>query len=102
MTTTPPPVWLVRGDDTVLVEDAVTKLVDRLIGDDNRSETLDVFSGTDYELGAVVMAAETPSMFGRRVLVAREAPVVRVVRCRCGWLRWCRPISPCMKRRWAR
>ncbi|MBK6312271.1 MAG: DNA polymerase III subunit delta [Candidatus Microthrix sp.] len=73
MTTTPPPVWLVRGDDTVLVEDAVTKLVDRLIGDDNRSETLDVFSGTDYELGAVVMAAETPSMFGRRVLVAREA-----------------------------
>ncbi|MEZ5380607.1 MAG: hypothetical protein R2754_02290 [Microthrixaceae bacterium] len=73
MTATSPPVWLVRGDDPVLVEDAVAKLVDRLVGDAPRSETLDVFSGDDYELGAVVMAAETPSMFGRRVLVAREA-----------------------------
>lgn len=70
--TAAPPVWLVRGDDPVLVEDAVGKLVDRLVGDANRSETLDVFSGADYELGAVVMAADTPSMFGRRVLVARE------------------------------
>ncbi|MCB1026731.1 MAG: hypothetical protein KDB24_03085 [Microthrixaceae bacterium] len=68
-----PPVWMVRGDDPVMIEDAVAKLVDRLVGEDNRSETLDVFSGAEYELGAVVMAAETPSMFGDRVLVAREA-----------------------------
>lgn len=68
-----PAVWMVRGDDPVMVEDALGKLVDRLIGDANRSETLDVFSGADYELGAIVMAAETPSMFGERVLVAREA-----------------------------
>ena len=66
MTTTPPPVWLVRGDDTVLVEDAVTKLVDRLIGDDNRSETLDVFSVPCWPCASDVCAPRASQLLSGR------------------------------------
>lgn len=66
------PIHLVRGSDPVLVSDAVSTLVDELIGDADRSFGLDEFTGEDYDLGAVVDAASTPPLFGdRRVVVAR-------------------------------
>ncbi|MBK7167618.1 MAG: hypothetical protein IPH81_20855 [Candidatus Microthrix sp.] len=60
--------WRGTGDDAVLVEDAVTKLVDRLIGTAT-VRTLDVFR-TDWRQGVVTLAARRP-MFWHRVLVAQ-------------------------------
>lgn len=69
-----PPVHLVKGSDPVLLRQATSELVDRLVGDADRNEVLSEFSGDDYELGEVVMAATTVSMFGGdRVVVARNA-----------------------------
>ncbi len=67
------PVHLLKGSDPVLLREATGELVDRLVGDADRNEVLSEFSGDDYELGAVVMAATTVSMFGDRVVVARNA-----------------------------
>ena len=65
-------IHLVKGSDPVLLNDAVVELVDRLVGDDARDEVLAEFSGDEYDLGAVVLAAQTMSMFGDRVVVARN------------------------------
>jgi DNA polymerase III subunit delta len=68
-----PPVHLVKGSDPVLLGEATQELVDELVGDADRNEVLTEFVGDDYELGDVVMAATTVSMFGARVVVARNA-----------------------------
>lgn len=65
-------IHLVKGSDPVLVADAVHELVARLVGDADREQVLDEFGGDDYDLGAVTMAASTVSMFGDRVVVARN------------------------------
>lgn len=65
-------IHLLKGSDPVLLNDAVIELVDRLVGDSARDEVLAEFSGDDYDLGAVVLAAQTVSMFGDRVVVARN------------------------------
>lgn len=70
----PTPIHLVRGSDTVLVADAVIELVDELLGSADRSLALDEFTGDEYDLGVVVDAASTPPMFAdHRVVVARGA-----------------------------
>ncbi|MBV8160081.1 MAG: DNA polymerase III subunit delta [Acidimicrobiia bacterium] len=71
-TATDLPVYLVRGDDPVLTGDAVRQLVADLVGDDDPAFAVEELAGDDYELAAVVEAAQTSPFFGsRRVVVAR-------------------------------
>jgi DNA polymerase-3 subunit delta len=77
------PIHLIKGDDPVLVGDAVRDLVNRLVGDADRTlmvEELDAGSFEDdrgeYGIGPVVDAAQTPPFLtDRRVVVARHASV---------------------------
>lgn len=67
------PAVLVKGDDESLARDAVRAVVDALVGERDRTLTVDEFAGDDYELGAVVDAARTPPFLtDRRVVVARD------------------------------
>jgi DNA polymerase-3 subunit delta len=69
----PLPVYLVRGDDAVLVADALQALVHRLLGGDDAGLVVEELSGDEYEIGAVVDAAQTPPFLtDRRVVVARD------------------------------
>jgi DNA polymerase III subunit delta len=62
----------ITGDDESLLLTATTELVHRLVGDGDRSLMVDDFDGPDYELAAVVDAAQTPPFLtDRRVVVAR-------------------------------
>ncbi|MFT3855031.1 MAG: DNA polymerase III subunit delta [Ilumatobacteraceae bacterium] len=64
--------YLVTGDDPSLASAALTELVHRLVGDGDRSLMVDELDGDDYELRAVVDAAQTPPFLTeRRVVVAR-------------------------------
>ena len=63
---------LLKGADPVLLADAAKEVVDRIVGDADRGEVLEEFSGDEYDLSAVVLAAQTVSMFGDRVVVARN------------------------------
>ncbi len=47
-------------------------LLDEMLGDGDRTERVDEFAGDDYELGSAVMAANSVSMFGDRIVVARN------------------------------
>ena len=68
------PVYLVRGGDASLVRDAVVDVVEALVGDRDRALTVEELAGDDYELAAVVDAAQTPPFLtDRRVVVARDA-----------------------------
>jgi DNA polymerase III subunit delta len=68
-----PPVILIRGDDASLRSAEVRVLIHAAAGDEDLSLGLDDFSSEDYDLAAVVDAAQTPPMFTtRRVVVARE------------------------------
>lgn len=76
------PVFLVKGDGEVLRRDAVTDLVDALVGDQDRSLTVEDLDhrsyATDdgYDMSPVVDAAQTPPVFtDNRVVVARDAGV---------------------------
>ncbi|CAN5451255.1 hypothetical protein BH23ACT3_BH23ACT3_01970 [soil metagenome] len=65
-------VHLLTGDDESIVRSAVHDLVHRLVGDGDRTLMVDEFDGDDYELRAVVDAAQTaPFLTERRVVVAR-------------------------------
>jgi DNA polymerase-3 subunit delta len=64
---------LITGDDESLVHTAVTELVHRLVGADDRTMMVDDFDGDDYELRAVVDAAQTmPFLTDKRVVIARN------------------------------
>ncbi len=67
------PIHLVKGGDEVLLADGARDLVESLVGDSDRNEVLTEFSGDDYSLGDVLISASTVSMFGSRVVVARNA-----------------------------
>lgn len=67
------PVHLVKGGDEILLADGARDLVERLVGDADRNEVLSEFHGDDYTMGDVLIAASTVSMFGSRVVVARNA-----------------------------
>ena len=70
---TEPPVHLLKGDDDVLREQAVVALVDRLVGDGDRSLLVEELAGPDYEIGAAVDAAQTPPFLtDHRVVVVRH------------------------------
>ncbi|MDQ3990478.1 MAG: DNA polymerase III subunit delta [Actinomycetota bacterium] len=61
------PVYLVRGDQPVLLADAVKHLVAEL------SDMPEELSGDDYTVGVLVDSAQTPPFFGdRRVVIARD------------------------------
>src|SRR3954447_2144775 len=63
---------LITGDDESLLLTAVSELVHRLVGDGDRSLMVDEFDGEDYEVPAVVDAAQTPPFLTEsRVVVAR-------------------------------
>lgn len=65
-------VHVVSGDDPSLAGAALSELVHRLVGDGDRSLMVDEFDGDDYEVRAVVDAAQTPPFLTeRRVVVAR-------------------------------
>ncbi|MEJ7584171.1 MAG: DNA polymerase III subunit delta [Acidimicrobiales bacterium] len=67
------PIHLVKGSDDVLREEAVTSLVDALVGDGDRSILVDEFAGSEYELDEAVDAAQTlPFLTDRRVVVIRH------------------------------
>jgi DNA polymerase-3 subunit delta len=66
-------VHLVTGDDESLVRAAVTELTHRLVGEGDRTLMLDEFDGDEYELRAVVDAAQTPPFLTeQRVVLARD------------------------------
>jgi DNA polymerase-3 subunit delta len=65
-------VHVVSGDDPALSSSAAGDLVHRLVGDGDRTLMVDDFDGEDYELRAVVDAAQTPPFLTeRRIVVAR-------------------------------
>ncbi len=66
-------VHLFHGDDAALLASAVVDLVHELVGDNDRSLMVDEFATDDYELAALVDAAQTPPFLtDRRVVVGRE------------------------------
>jgi DNA polymerase-3 subunit delta len=64
--------YLLTGDDESILRTAVVELVDRLVGDGDRSMMVDEFDGDDFELRSVVDAAQTPPFLSdKRVVIAR-------------------------------
>lgn len=67
------PVHLVKGADDVLRGDALTTLLDELVGSDDRSLMVDEFDLDLTELGGAVDAAQTsPMLTDRRIVVIRR------------------------------
>ncbi|MFZ4519274.1 MAG: DNA polymerase III subunit delta [Microthrixaceae bacterium] len=65
-------IQLLKGSDPTVLAGAARDAVSAAVGDAPRAEVLDEFAGDDYDLQAVVLAATTVSMFGDRVVVARN------------------------------
>lgn len=65
-------VILLKGSDPVLLEGAAVEATRSAVGGTDRAEVLEEFRGDEYELGQVCLAAQTISMFGDRVVVARN------------------------------
>ena len=64
---------LLTGDDESLVRSAASDVVHQLVGDEDRALAVVEFDADDYELAAVVDAAQTPPFLTeRRVVVARD------------------------------
>jgi len=61
-----------HGVDATLVADATKSAIDAAVGDAERSEVLEDFRGEDYQASEAALAVETISMFGDRVVVARD------------------------------
>lgn len=66
-------VRLIKGSDPVLLSDAALEHIGGAVGAAERSEVLHELSGDDYDVADIVMAASSVSMFGDRVVVARNA-----------------------------
>ncbi|MDQ3898177.1 MAG: hypothetical protein M3326_13205, partial [Actinomycetota bacterium] len=67
------PAYLVRGDQPVLLADAVKHLVAELADGGDARLLTEELAGDEYTVGAVVDAAQTPPFFGdRRIVVARD------------------------------
>ena len=72
---------LILGDDPVLVGESVSKAIDELVGDGDRSLMLEILTEAEYrteegsfEPGRLIDAARTPPFLtDRRVVVARHA-----------------------------
>jgi DNA polymerase-3 subunit delta len=69
---TPLPAYLIRGQDELAVSDAIRTLVAELVGPEDAGLTVEDFTGEEYELRAVIDAAQTPPFLAdRRVVVTR-------------------------------
>lgn len=66
-------VLLLKGSDPVLLSDAAIERITAAVGTSERAEVLHELSGDDYDVADIVMAASSVSMFGDRVVVARNA-----------------------------
>jgi DNA polymerase III subunit delta len=73
------PVHLVKGDDPILLADAVATVIDELVGDGDRTLMLDELDAVRYEadgsrnLGPLIDAARTPPFLtDTRVVVGRQ------------------------------
>jgi DNA polymerase-3 subunit delta len=74
------PVYLLKGDDEILLGDAVIELVHALVGDGDRTLMVDELDAARYEdasgdlqIGALVDSAQTPPFLtDRRVVVGRQ------------------------------
>jgi DNA polymerase-3 subunit delta len=67
------PAYLVKGDDPVVTGDAVRALVLDLVGGRDPALAVEELVGDEYEVAAVVEAAQTPPFLeDRRVVVARD------------------------------
>ena len=65
--------YLVRGEQPVLLADAVKHLVAELVDGGDAGLMTEELAGDEYTVGAVVDAAQTPPFFGdRRIVVARD------------------------------
>lgn len=70
-----PPVYLVKGDDPSLIDQAAHALIERLVADGDPSLMVEEFggAGSDFEVGAVIDACTTPSfLVPRRIVVLRD------------------------------
>src|SRR4051794_13440519 len=76
--TEPAPVYLIRGDDPVLVSEELTRLVGELAGEDPGFAVEDL-TGDEPDVGAIVDACSTPPFLAeRRVVVVRDIGRFRV------------------------
>ncbi len=67
------PVHLLKGSDDVLRGEALSRLLDQLVGDGDRSLLVDEFDLDQVKLGAAVDAAQTiPFLTERRIVVVRR------------------------------
>lgn len=65
-------IHLFTGDDEALLRAATGEMVSELVGEADRAMMVDEFDGDEYELRAVVDAAQTPPFLtDKRVIVAR-------------------------------
>lgn len=64
---------LVKGSDPILLNEAALELMTSAVGGADRGEVLDELSGDEYAASDIVLAASSVSMFGERVVVARNA-----------------------------
>jgi DNA polymerase-3 subunit delta len=77
------PIYVLKGDDDVLLEDTMVELVHGLVGDGDRTLMVEELDATryesdsgDYQIGPLVDAAQTPPFLTeRRVVVGRHGAV---------------------------
>ena len=78
--TTPKAVYLVKGDDAILLAEAVRALTATLVSDDDAGlavEEIDLEAHDDHGVGALLDACLTPPFLtDRRVVIARPAGVL--------------------------
>ncbi|MDQ6783380.1 MAG: DNA polymerase III subunit delta [Actinomycetota bacterium] len=66
-------VWLIEGDDPVLVAEATRTTIDDLVGHAQRSLVVEDFAGDELDLAVVADAAATPPFLAdRRIVVVRD------------------------------
>jgi DNA polymerase-3 subunit delta len=67
-------VLLVDGDDPILIAEAVSQLVDELVGSNNRELLVEDYRGDEVDLAAVAESCATaPFLADRRVVIVRDA-----------------------------
>ncbi len=67
------PVYLIEGDDQILVGEAVSRLVKELLGDGDRSLAVEDYGGDEVDLAAVADGCATPPfLVDRRIVVVRD------------------------------
>ena len=68
------PIHLLNGNDAALLSEAMSALVERLVGDGDKTLLVDDHTTEDYKVEHVVDAARTlPFLTDRRIIVARGA-----------------------------